>query len=88
MLHEVLESNKRGILGIFCCEVSGLLRCSVPSMSMKIFHAHELYRIMFYLSTQDVVRCMQVCKYSKVNAIYNFFFALIMTLRDIVHFYF
>ena len=37
-----------------------------PTMS-GTFHADEIHRIMLYLPTRDVLTCMQVCKYWKVN---------------------
>ncbi|CAB4008967.1 Poly [ADP-ribose] polymerase 3, partial [Paramuricea clavata] len=34
-------------------------------MCERPLHADEIYNIMFFLSTEDVLRCMQVCKYWK-----------------------
>lgn len=39
----------------------------MSGQSATKIHAHELYGIMFQMSTADVVRCMQVCKYWKVQ---------------------
>ena len=63
-LHEVLE-----YITVFLAICIKFWICIINHVVVddtESFHAHELYRIMFHLPTQDVVRCMQVCKYWKV----------------------
>jgi hypothetical protein len=55
------------LLVCYCLYWQGLHLWSYIKMCERPLHADEIYNIMFFLSTEDVLRCMQVCKYWKVS---------------------
>ena len=51
-------------------------------MALEQLQNHQIYEIMFHLSTQDVLRCMQVCRHLQVSR-FGVYFYLILLIADI-----